>query len=72
MNKQQLETALEGAGTVIITYRERRMIDRSTCIDTPRKVRLLRPWIISGLLYGYLNRFCIRTISIDDILQVEV
>lgn len=72
MNRSQLETALNNTKTAVITYRERRMIDRFTCIDTPRKTCLLRPWIVSGLLYGYLDRFNVKAISIDDILQVEV
>lgn len=72
MDRSQLVTALNGVKTANITYRERRMIDRFTCIDTPRKTRLIRPWIVSGLLYGYLDRFNVKAVSIDDILQVEV
>lgn len=72
MNKQKIETALRGTKTAIIAYRERQMIDRFTCIDSERKTRLFRPWIASGLLYGYLDRFNVKAIPIDDILQVEV
>lgn len=72
MNKQQLETIISGAKTAKITYRERHMIDRFICIDIPRKISIIRPLVVSGLLYGYLDRFNVKTISIDDILQVEV
>lgn len=72
MNRSQLETIISGTKNAVITYRDRRMITRFTCTDTQQKARLHRPWIVSGLLYGYLDRFNVKAISIDDILQVEV
>lgn len=72
MSRSQLEIIIDGTKTAVITYRERQMITRFTCIDREQKARLCRPWIVSGLLYGYLDRFNIVTISIDDILHVEV
>ena len=72
MNKCQLKSIISGAKTAVITYRERHMIDRFTCIDNERTVRIYRPWIVSGLLYGYLDRFNIRSIPLEDILQAEV
>lgn len=72
MTKQQLEAVLTGARSATVSYRERHMITRFSCIDIPRNITLYRPWIISGLLYGYLDRFNTRVIAIEDILQVEV
>ena len=72
MNRSQLEAALNGTKTAVITYRERRMITRFTCTDAQQKARLHRPWTVSGLLYGYIDSFNVKAISIDDILQVEV
>ena len=54
-----------------ITYRIRTYLDKYRCIDTQAKIVLSRPWIVGGLLYGYIDRFNVKCISLDDIISRE-
>ena len=55
----------------LITYRERRFIDKFTCIDTKKQVKLHNLWKVNGLIYGYKDRFNIISLSGDDIIKIE-
>lgn len=54
-----------------VTYRERKYITRFTCIDTEKKIHLSRTFWSGSLLYGYINQFCTKCISKDDIIAIE-
>ncbi|MBR5316028.1 MAG: hypothetical protein IKU44_04475 [Firmicutes bacterium] len=56
---------------MLVTYRERTMIDRFTCIDRLRQVRLLKSWEVGGLLYGYKDRFNVVSIEKEMIESIE-
>ena len=53
-----------------ITYNERRMIDRFTCVDTQRTIKLRSIWSVGGLLYGYVDRFNVKAIDKDSIIEM--
>ena len=55
-----------------ITYNERRMIDRFTCVDTQRTIKLRSIWSVGGLLYGYVDRFNVKAIDKDSIVEMTV
>ena len=56
---------------MIITYRERRYIDKYTVIDTIAKVECEYAWTIGGLLYCRINRFAVKTIALEDIVSIR-
>lgn len=53
-----------------ILYRERRFIDRFSCVDTARLITLYRTFTKGGLLYGYCDRFNIVAIALEDIISI--
>lgn len=55
----------------LITYRERRFVDKFMCIDTKKQVKLHNLWKVNGLIYGYKDRFNITSLSGDDIIKIE-
>lgn len=56
---------------IVVTYRERRMLDKFRCIDEVRKVRFIKYFISGNLLYGYTGRFSVMSISIEDIISIR-
>lgn len=56
---------------MIIEYVERRMLNRYTCIDSFRRVKLLKTFTSGGLLYGYVNQFNIISIDRDMIVSID-
>ena len=72
MNIAKIKNIIVNANSITTVYRERLMLTRYSCIDKERRIKLYNPWIISGLLYGYTDRFNIKSISIEDILHMEV
>lgn len=54
-----------------IVYRERVFIDNYKCIDHTRTIIFLKARKANNLIYGYIDRFNIKAISIEDIISVE-
>ena len=47
------------------------MIDRFTCVDTQRTIKLRSVWSVGGLLYGYVDRFNVKAIDKDSIIEMS-
>lgn len=57
---------------MMITYRQRRYLDKYKCIDTPVRVRVKGLAFSNGeLLYYKKNDFEYFTIAKEDILSIE-
>lgn len=54
-----------------VVYRERVFIDNYKCIDYTRTIKFLKAWKNNNILYGYIDSFNIKAISIEDIISVE-
>jgi hypothetical protein len=76
-NYIELVTALldaERTKTPVKFYtRNRAFIDRFTCVDTPNKPFILENFTThGGLIYYKRNAFDWKTISIDEIIKIEL
>ena len=56
---------------VIVTYIERRFIDRFSCIDTERTIKALSSFTQGGLTYFRINRFDYKVIETDIIKSIK-
>ena len=56
---------------IIVTYIERRFIDRFTCIDTERTIKALSSFVNGGLTYFRINRFNYKVIVTDFIKSIK-
>lgn len=58
---------------MIVTYRERRFLDKYRCIDTERKFKAISFFKPAGtsLYYFKVNEFNNRTVSEDDLISIE-
>lgn len=54
-----------------VTIRERVFIDAYRCIDHTRQIVLSRCWWSGNILYGYVDRYNVKAISKDDIINIE-
>ena len=54
-----------------IVYRDRVFLDPWRCIDTERTVILSRTFTNGGVLYGYVDSFNVRCISLEDIISID-
>lgn len=54
-----------------VTYRVRTFIDRYRCIDKVSTIYLHKAWWYGNILYGYADRYNVKTISKDDIISIE-
>lgn len=59
--------------SVTIYTRTRTFLDNFTCIDKPNKpVTLERFELHGGVIYHKINNFEWRTISLDDVIKIEI
>ena len=56
---------------VIVTYIERRFIDRFTCIDTERTIKALSSFVNGGLTYFRINSYNYKVIETDFIKSIK-
>ena len=56
---------------VVVTYIERRFIDRFTCIDMERTIKALSSFNQGGLTYFRINRFNYKVIETDFIKSIK-
>ena len=56
---------------IIVTYIERRFIDRFTCIDEERTIKALSSFVNGGLTYFRINRFNYKVIETDSIKSIK-
>ena len=56
---------------IIVTYIERRFIDRFTCIDEERTIKALSSFVNGGLTYFRINRFNYKVIETDFIKSIK-
>ena len=56
---------------IIVTYTERRYIDRFTCIDTEQTIKALSSFIQGDLTYFRINRFNYKVLETDLIKSIK-
>ena len=56
---------------IIVTYIERRFIDRFTCIDTEQTIKALSSFVQGGLTYFRINRFNYKAVETDLIKSIK-
>ena len=56
---------------IIVTYTERRFIDRFTCIDTEQTIKALSSFVQGGLTYFRTNRFNYKVIETNLIKSIK-
>ena len=56
---------------IIVTYIERRFIDRFTCIYTERTIKAFSSFVNGGLTYFRINRFDYKVIETDFIKSIK-
>ena len=56
---------------IIITYIERRFIDRFTCIDTEQTIKALSSFVQGGLTYFRIDRFNYKAIETNLIKTIK-
>ena len=56
---------------IIVTYIERRFIDRFTCIDTERTIKALSYFIQGGLTYFKINQYNYKVVETDFIKSIN-
>ena len=56
---------------VIVTYIERRFIDRFTCIDTERTLKALSTFIQGGLTYIKIDRYNYKVVETELIKSIN-
>ena len=54
-----------------VTYRERVFIDRFRCIDYKKELKALSYWRSGDLYYFRLNEFNYKTLSKEEIINIE-
>lgn len=54
-----------------VTYIERIMRDRFSCVDRVRTITLYKAWNEGGLVYGYKYRYNIVTLDRAMILEID-
>lgn len=58
---------------VTLYTRTRMFLDRFTCVDKPNKPVTLEGSVLhGGLIYYKINNFEWRTISLDDVIKIEI
>ena len=55
---------------IIVTYIERRFIDRFTCIDTEQTIKALSSFVQGGLTYFRIDRFNYKVVETDLIKSI--
>lgn len=55
-----------------VIYRDRVYIGDYKAIDHTRKITFIKWWFVGDLLYGYINRFEVKSIAKSDIISMEV
>ena len=56
---------------IIVTYIERRFIDRFTCIDTEQTIKALSFFVRGGLTYFRIDRFNYKAIETELIKTIK-
>ena len=56
---------------IIVTYIERRFIDRFTCIDTERTIKALSTFIQGGLTYIKIDRYNYKVVNTESIKSIN-
>lgn len=56
---------------VIVTYIERRFIDRFTCVDTEQTIKALSSYIQGGLTYFRIDRYNYKVIETGFIKSIK-
>lgn len=56
---------------VIVTYIERRFIDRFTCIDMERTIKALSTFIQGGLTYIKINQYNYKVVETEFIKSIN-
>ena len=56
---------------IIVTYIERRFIDRFTCIDTEQTVKALSTFIQGGLTYIKIDRYNYKVVETELIKSIN-
>ena len=56
---------------IIVTYIERRFIDRFTCIDTERTLKALSTFIQGGLTYFKIDRYNYKVVETELIKSIN-
>ena len=56
---------------LIVTYIERRFIDRYTCIDTERTIKALSTFIQDGLTYIKIDRYNYKVVETEYIKSIN-
>ena len=53
-----------------VIYKNRRMIDKFTCIDTEKTLNAVSMWKSGGLVYFKVNQFNVISIAEEDIVKI--
>ena len=53
-----------------IIYRQRRMIDRFSCVDTEKTLNAVSMWECGGLVYFKVNQFNTISIAKEDVIKI--
>lgn len=53
-----------------IIYRQRRMIDKYSCIDTEKTLNAVSMWECGGLIYFKVNQFNTISIAKEDVIKI--
>ena len=56
---------------LIVTYIERRFIDRFTCIDTERTIKALSAFVQNGLTYIKIDRYNYKVVETEFIKSIN-
>ena len=56
---------------IIVTYIERRFIDRFTCIDTERTIKALSTFIQGGLTYIKIDSYNYKVVETEFIKSIN-
>jgi len=56
---------------IIVTYIERKFIDRFTCIDTEQTIKALSSFVQGGLTYFRINRFNYKVVETGLIKSIK-
>lgn len=56
---------------LIVTYIERRFIDRFTCIDEERTIKALSSFVNGDLTYFRINRFNYKVVETEFIKSIN-
>jgi len=56
---------------IVVTYIERRFIDRFTCVDTERTIKALSAFIRGGLTYIKIDRYKYKVVETEFIKSIN-